>query len=571
MTVLNGDMRWADTFCVSTEAGRAGALSSIAASTTLPPKVINGALLEFVTIGEDALRKAIVPHAWTTPVPLETGTALPSFPIACLPLWLRAMSEELAEALQVPVDLPAMLSLAVLSTALAKKVTVCIRQGYYVPLNSYVMIGMESGERKSPTYRAMLAPLVKYERELIAAAKSDNEARDMAKEAPVPVPQLFADDITTEQVPVVLEQNGERLAILSDEADGLDIMAGKYSKGVPNFGIYLKGWDGGHLKVNRGMRPSIYLHHPLLTLGLCVQPSVLRGLTDTPAFRGRGLLGRFWYSIPTSFMGTRKEVGEPVSLETERSYRDHMRSLLTISLPIKPDMISVGIEAHEAFVAFGAEIEPQLAPDGALRGIADWASKLAGSVARLAGLLHMSGPERDSEEISLRTMQQAILIGRYLLEHARGAFMAMASDPNLPHAKAILSWIQRKGVDRFSQREVCQQNRSRFEHPNVALPALDILVEHGFLHHVVSTERKVNGRPPSQVYEVYPEIDTQKTQNPPPPEENGDSNGYSKPTQNLVLSISKPPFIDPVPAWIDDAPMPDDPPEDMGGDRWAGN
>ena len=54
-----------------------------------------------------------------------------------------------------------------------------------------------------------------------------------------------------------------------------------------------------------------------------------------------------------------------------------------------------GILPFDPFAAdrlreFAEAIEPRLAPDGDLDPIVDWASKLVGAVARIAGLLHLA-------------------------------------------------------------------------------------------------------------------------------------------------------------------------------------
>lgn len=64
------------------------------------------------------------------------------------------------------------------------------------------------------------------------------------------------------------------------------------------------------LRVDRKGRPPEYIPRPALTLGLCVQPEVLRDIAALPGFRGRGLLARILYSVPADLVGRRK-IGEP--------------------------------------------------------------------------------------------------------------------------------------------------------------------------------------------------------------------------------------------------------------------
>ena len=59
-------------------------------------------------------------EAWDAPVPLGARAAgLPGFPVSIFPPWLRDEVTALTEFAQVPVDLPAVISLSVLSAAAA--------------------------------------------------------------------------------------------------------------------------------------------------------------------------------------------------------------------------------------------------------------------------------------------------------------------------------------------------------------------------------------------------------------------------------------------------------------------
>ncbi|MBA2643151.1 MAG: hypothetical protein H0U82_09520 [Actinobacteria bacterium] len=64
---------------------------------------------------------------WDPPLPLRASSHLPAFPTAAFSSWLRDYVEGVAEETQTPRDLPAMVVLAVLATALAKKVEVHVR------------------------------------------------------------------------------------------------------------------------------------------------------------------------------------------------------------------------------------------------------------------------------------------------------------------------------------------------------------------------------------------------------------------------------------------------------------
>ena len=108
------------------------------------------------------------------------------------------------------------------------------------------------------------------------------------------------------------------------------------------------------------------------------------------------------------------------------------------------------LTATELFTEFRQRIESPLGEFGELGGISDWAGKLPGAVARIAGLLHvaeygLSGAIPDS--ISMSTMRSAIQIGEYFIGHATIAFAIMGRDESTAMAEHILRVIQKVVFD----------------------------------------------------------------------------------------------------------------------------
>ena len=131
--------------------------------------------------------------------------------------------------------------------------------------------------------------------------------KERLEQIQVPVePRLVADDVTSEQLACLLEQQGGRIAVMSAEGGVFGIMAERYSKGGPNFDVYLKGHAGDELRVDRVGRPPLIISEPAVTMALTIQPDVLRQLASQPAFRGRGLIARFCFALPKSNIGRRK-------------------------------------------------------------------------------------------------------------------------------------------------------------------------------------------------------------------------------------------------------------------------
>ena len=104
---------------------------------------------------------------WAEPI-LFSDIDVPEFPIDALPPWLGVWAAQQGHAVQAPVDLPALLGLAVLSFTTAKKIAVEIKPGWLEPTNLYVAVALAPGEGKSPVFAAATAPLREWEQEIRA-------------------------------------------------------------------------------------------------------------------------------------------------------------------------------------------------------------------------------------------------------------------------------------------------------------------------------------------------------------------------------------------------------------------
>jgi hypothetical protein len=494
--------------------------------------------------------------AWSRPVSLVAGHG-PDFPVAVIPGWLGTWVEATATATQTPLALPAMMALAVVAAACARRVEVRVRPGWTEPLNLFTVTTLGPGNRKSAVVREATAPLEAWEHEATqrlaltvgeaethrrvlegrlrklqqsAAQATDPierealeaEAVTLAQElAGTPVsalPRLIVDDCTPERLASLLHEQGGRLAVLSPEGGVFDILAGRYSAtGAPNFEVFLKGHAGDTLRVDRVGRAAEFVEQPALTVGLAVQPAVLGGLLERAHFRGRGLLGRFLYAMPASLLGRRDTQAPPVSEAIRAAYHQGVRALLALE-PATPYVLTLSPDARAAFEAFYAALEPRLGEDGDLALITDWAGKLAGTVARLAGLLHLAAhaaePTPWAGAVDAMTMAQAVTLGDWLTEHAKVAFAVMGADPAIEEARHLLRWLGKEPREAFTKRETFEGTKGRFKRVEAMEPALRLLLECGYIREQEPPEQASRpGRKASPVYEVNPWIYSQNSHN----------------------------------------------------------
>ena len=355
-----------------------------------------------------------------------------------------------------------------------------------------------------------------------ARAEAIARATEAANLVIPPLPRWLVDDATPEALAGLLATYG-RIALLSPEGDVFDQMAGRYNQTAgPNLGVYLKGHAGDLLKVDRRGRPPEYVERPCLTIGLTVQPEILRGLAGRPGFGGRGLLARFLYSLPESLMGRRQAGSPPVLQATADRYTLELQALAaTLVVPAGDDgpaLLTLDQAAGELLLGFERDLEPRLAAgSGDLAHLAGWAAKLAGATCRLAALLHLATHLRDgwARPIDADTFARATRLASYVVEHARAVFDLMGADPRTDDARWLLDWISRTNQTQFTRRDAHHAApRGRFAKATDLDPALSLLEEHGYLRRVdADPSRPKGGRPPSPRLLVNPlDLATEPTQ-----------------------------------------------------------
>jgi replicative DNA helicase len=490
-------------------------------------------------------------RGWEPPIPLGVSGTLPAFPVEVLPGWLGEYVAAVATATQTPPDLAGMLALAVLATVAAGAVEVEPRPGWREPLCLFVAVGMDAGSRKSSVFTAMTRPVADFEHQQAAAAlpgitetavlrriadqaaataeaaagkapasqQEEAKAEAIARAADAaalvvpPLPRWLVDDATPEALAGLLASYG-RIALLSPEGDVFDQMAGRYNQaGGPNLGVYLKGHAGDLLKVDRRGRPPEYVERPCLTIGLAVQPEVLRGLASRPGFGGRGLLARFLYSLPKSLVGRRQAGAPPVLSAVADRYTLEVQALAaSLAIPARDDgpaLLVLDQAAGELLLGFERDLEPRLAAGtGDLAHLAGWAAKLAGATCRLAGLMHLAEHLRDgwAHPITADTFASAARLADYLVDHARAVFDTMGADPRTDDARWLLEWINRTDQAQFSRRDAhAAAPRGRFRKAADLEPALTLLEEHGWVRRVdADPPGPKGGRPASPRFLVNP-------------------------------------------------------------------
>ncbi|MGI6386330.1 MAG: DUF3987 domain-containing protein [Desulfomonilia bacterium] len=481
------------------------------------------------------------PVEWMELVPLNDCRA-PEIPNDILPGWAGDFTREAARSIQIPYPMALASVLGALSLA-ATSIVKCIHvgPGHVETPNLYLFAPLPSGERKTGMVGTATNPLHEWEteqaefkadeiraaqsrrktqekiiegmRNKAAKASKDEErrtlieniaAQEVALEDIPALPRLLADDATPESLPRILKAQGEVLGIISSEGGIFDIFGGRYSRnGIPNLDLLLKAHNAESYRVDRIGREPIALTNPRLAVCICPQPDVLLSMADKPGFRGRGLLARFLYFFSESQIGYRNISPDPMPDSVTREYTTRIKALL--------DMRGTNLEltlspaAKALWLQFAQVVEEQMRPGGEFEHFRDWAGKLSGQAARLAGVFHcIEARLPGSLVVSDEIMSRALSLAALLADHAKVAFSTMGSDPATEVALAILGWIQRKERDKFTLRDCFRDLDGRYKNTSELKPGLAVLIERGYIKDIGM--EKTGGRPKGPYFVANPAV-----------------------------------------------------------------
>lgn len=420
---------------------------------------------------------------WTlNPLDQITKESIP-FPVDWLPEIVRDQVKNVADFTQTHPDMAAAVCLGVLATCAQGRYIVEGKPGYSEPLNLYIAIFANPGERKSAVMRWMFGDIMKY-----------SDEHDI---------RLLADDCTPEALIQLMANNNGIMTLASTEGGLIEEMGGRYSA-KPNLDIYLKAHCGDPISADRIGRKTETMNNPTLTITTMSQPSILRQVMANDTFAGRGLLARFLYSLPPSTVGKHRFIGPSYDNAIGERYRFLIIELLSREIPQERHVLKLSSEAAALMADYFDEHECYLGEDG--QNILDWASKYVGHVLRIAGLLHIADGNNSDTLISPNILMSAIHIGKYFLQQAERAYGMIGYTEVIAKALKIRDHIIRNSFCRGKRHELHALCRSR-EFPNAKdlQPALELLEERGYIR-LVEGDYCGRGRKPDVEIFVNPVV-----------------------------------------------------------------
>lgn len=506
-------------------------------------------------ISLDAARAAAEPwpkpHPLTRPAPpvLDLAVAIPDHLTE-----LREFCEAVAKSVQAPLDGVSPLAVALASIGTARALELEPGPGWRETAPLWAVCLNESGERKSATTDLIKAPLEAWqndERDYLRhsladyderrrvtearlegvrnhlkkpkcgdVAKLETDARDLRaaleKMPPLSAPQLILSDSTPECLRDTLERNGEKVIRVSDEISAAELLGTRYGKGGANIDIPLKCHNGGSHTIGRAGR-FVHLMRPALVEVLYTQAGAMRTVLNDSYATEKGYVARFMLVAPESRMGTRLELtpGE-VPAHLREWWATRVRQLLDLKWPGRviltadgptryegaPRVLTLTTEARAVFDPLRLDLEKRIGPDGDLRPLAAFTSKLPGTVARIALTLEAIGNPA-AEVITGETMRAACEWAPWLIAHARHVLGDAAEPDEVKLARRLLAHVKRNQIAELSARDALRLFGGNGPTMEELTPALDLLVESDWLRALLA-EPHVIGRKPSPRYAVNP-------------------------------------------------------------------
>jgi hypothetical protein len=198
---------------------------------------------------------------------------------------------------------------------------------------------------------------------------------------------------------------------------------------------------------------------PRLSVHLVASPRAGRAALSDADLGEAGLLGRLLVAAPASRVGTRtfEAAGNddpPPEFDTLLTYIGEL-----FEKPATADsrVIPFSKDAAAAWLAYAAEAEAALAPDGALTPIRAFAVRLREHAARLAAVLALMD-DCGLEEVAPSHVESGIALARFYAEE-RLRLLNVASPALTPTEQEELlhEWLQRKPADEvITLREMCR-------------------------------------------------------------------------------------------------------------------
>ncbi|NBR89983.1 MAG: DUF3987 domain-containing protein [Rhodobacteraceae bacterium] len=394
----------------------------------------------------------------TADTQLETHEHAKPFPTHCLPPKVQAMARAISTTERVPETLAGVCVLGFHSASIGKGLQIQSGPERLTRGNLYILASAESGSGKSESFRHAAKPFIEIERDLLETwrtsalpqlqaehdmlkeeidtlkkyAKKPNSERDEIKsklaekiaemeavKLKLHAPRLSTEDVTVEQLAVMLSRRGESLASLSADAGSIvNNLLGKYNKTKrTDESIYLKSYSGDFCRVDRVSAEPVCLQSPCLSALWLTQPDKVDSLLAERSLSDGGLIPRMLICHTRCEPQPINEAPQPIPANVTAEYRALIRGLLeTYRLASEPHTIFPTAEAKRALDEHFNGIVARRKTD--LHDVSSYAARWNEQAWRIAVCLHAAtwGKQAHEQTVELDTVKNAIALADWFAQ-----------------------------------------------------------------------------------------------------------------------------------------------------------
>ena len=454
----------------------------------------------------------------------------PSLPPEMLPGVMREWVADVAERMQVPLEMVAVPALGALSSIVGRRIGIHpnAQNDWLVIPNLWGMVVARPGRMKSPAMAEALSPLhaledearkraeLERQSELEELSLKESEIQQQLKEnvdlgeseaieaklqrvrrelkekerEAIQAPRYVVNDATVEKLAELLRDNPAGLLLARDELAGwLQGLTRSDRKGDREF--YLESWDGkSPWRVDRIGRGSTYVRAMCLALIGGIQPEKLSAVLMEALDHGRsadGLIQRFQLLVWPQNRSDWRLVDRQPNNEARRQVFEVFRILS--ELPLADDQETPALrfteEAQTAFNSWREELEQRLLSRELELSPAfeSHLSKYRSLVPSLALLFHLVTCDLSTEipPVSLNAVQLAIGWCKFLELHARKLYFPELKR-DLVAAHALAQKIQAGVIATGTTiRDVYTMGWSGLGRSQTVVDGMKILEEYGWV------------------------------------------------------------------------------------------
>jgi hypothetical protein len=351
--------------------------------------------------------------------------------------------------------------LPILSARIPSETRLLINPGtdYSVPALRWIALIGETGTKKSPVLKTLLAPLMSIQKQMATKYKAEKDAYDKEytlwknkkgneseeePTPPAPMVDCYFSDFTIESIgQSISDRPDDSYLVFVDELAGFFNSMDAYRKGGGDRQKWLDLYNAGALKINRKGSPTIFCPNTSVSILGGLQPSVLAQMIKQDTSAQDGLWNRFMFcSLPQT--KTKAFSDNSISLF------DCLLSLYTNLAAAQPSEHILSEAAKPLWEAWHDEIEDRVMtePSDLLRGTYAKAEGIAGrnalivhrSIAAQQGIIPALAVSGEVMAIAIEWTQWEL--GQTLLEYQR---LGLTDDPELSRILKFIDKFEGKG------------------------------------------------------------------------------------------------------------------------------